>query len=451
MRCPHAHARIVDIDVTDALDVDGRGRDLHLRGPARTPRRVASRCRCSSRTRRCTAAHRTRWPTARCTTSASRSSWWSPATVTSPRTRATGSGSSTSRCRPSSASRRARAAEHLVHEDVPGNVAAHMVQEVGDADAAIAAAPHTLELDLAIERSARCRWRARASRPLGRRRPVPAGVLLDPGVDLGAAAHRREARAAGRPGRGDRAGRRRRLRREDHAPVAGGDPGAVGGDAARAAGEVDRGPPRALHLLRPRARPGAPRPGRIRRRRPDARPGVRFWHDNGAYTPYGIIVPIITSTQLLGPYKPGAYRVEFHSLYTNTVIVTPYRGAGRPQGCSPWSARWTRSPRPRPGPRRGARAQLHPAGRDAVRPGADLPGRPAADLRLRQLPGVAGDAQGAGRLGRLRGRTATQARGRGPAGRHRARLLRRGHRRRAVRGRPRPGGDRRHAWWSRPG
>jgi len=60
---------------------------------------------------------------------------------------------------------------------------------------------------------------------------------------------------------------------------------------------------------------------------------VRFWHDNGAYTPYGIIVPIITSTQLLGPYKPAAYRVEFWSLYTNTVIVTPYRGAGRPQGC----------------------------------------------------------------------------------------------------------------------
>ena len=59
---------------------------------------------------------------------------------------------------------------------------------------------------------------------------------------------------------------------------------------------------------------------------------VQFWHDNGAYTPYGLIVPIITSTQLLGPYKPGAYKVVFESLYTNTVIVTPYRGAGRPQG-----------------------------------------------------------------------------------------------------------------------
>ncbi|HEV8373258.1 MAG TPA: molybdopterin cofactor-binding domain-containing protein, partial [Actinomycetota bacterium] len=45
-------------------------------------------------------------------------------------------------------------AEHAVHDDVPDNVAAHMVQEVGDARAAIAAAPHRLELDLEIERSA---------------------------------------------------------------------------------------------------------------------------------------------------------------------------------------------------------------------------------------------------------------------------------------------------------
>jgi carbon-monoxide dehydrogenase large subunit len=59
---------------------------------------------------------------------------------------------------------------------------------------------------------------------------------------------------------------------------------------------------------------------------------VEFWHDHGAYTPYGLIVPIITSTQLLGPYKPEVYSVTFESLYTNTVIVTPYRGAGRPQG-----------------------------------------------------------------------------------------------------------------------
>ena len=43
---------------------------------------------------------------------------------------------------------------------------------------------------------------------------------------------------------------------------------------------------------------------------------VEFWHDHGAYTPYGLIVPIITSTQLLGPYKPrrlpGRLRVALH-------------------------------------------------------------------------------------------------------------------------------------------
>jgi carbon-monoxide dehydrogenase large subunit len=58
----------------------------------------------------------------------------------------------------------------------------------------------------------------------------------------------------------------------------------------------------------------------------------RFVHDAGAYTPYGIIVPIITSTQLPGPYRIRHYHVEFDVLYTNRVQTTPYRGAGRPHG-----------------------------------------------------------------------------------------------------------------------
>ena len=48
----------------------------------------------------------------------------------------------------------ARDAERLVHDDVPGNLAARQTQQNGDAPAAIAAAPHTLSLDLTIERSA---------------------------------------------------------------------------------------------------------------------------------------------------------------------------------------------------------------------------------------------------------------------------------------------------------
>jgi aerobic carbon-monoxide dehydrogenase large subunit len=58
----------------------------------------------------------------------------------------------------------------------------------------------------------------------------------------------------------------------------------------------------------------------------------RFIHDAGAYTPYGIVVPIITSTQLPGPYRLPNYAVEFEVAYTNTAMVTPYRGAGRPHG-----------------------------------------------------------------------------------------------------------------------
>ncbi|MDQ2744158.1 MAG: aerobic carbon-monoxide dehydrogenase large subunit [Chloroflexota bacterium] len=58
-----------------------------------------------------------------------------------------------------------------------------------------------------------------------------------------------------------------------------------------------------------------------------------FLHDTGAYTPYGIVVSIVTSTQLPGPYRLPNYRSEARTIYTNKVPVTPYRGAGRPHGC----------------------------------------------------------------------------------------------------------------------
>src|SRR5262249_4202063 len=48
----------------------------------------------------------------------------------------------------------ARTADHLVHSDVPGNVAGHLAQRNGDAAAAMEAAPPRLDLDLYIERSA---------------------------------------------------------------------------------------------------------------------------------------------------------------------------------------------------------------------------------------------------------------------------------------------------------
>jgi len=58
-----------------------------------------------------------------------------------------------------------------------------------------------------------------------------------------------------------------------------------------------------------------------------------FIHDTGAYTPYGMVVPIITATQLPGPYGVPNYRSDFTVVYTNTPCVSPYRGAGRPHAC----------------------------------------------------------------------------------------------------------------------
>ena len=225
----------------------------------------------------------------------------------------------------------ARQADHLVHPDVPGNLAANEVQEHGDAAAAIRAAPHVLELDLDIERS--------ASTPLEGR-----GVL----AVWEAQAGRLRMWTSTQTSTGVRAAVAARL---DLAladvdvitPDVGGGFGVkivhpwpeevLVPWAARLLGQpVKFTEDRREHFIasaHERAQHhhvtvGFDDEGRL------LGMSVRFWHDNGAYVPYGLIVPIVTSTQMLGPYKPGAFRVEFDSLYTNTVIVTPYRGAGRP-------------------------------------------------------------------------------------------------------------------------
>jgi carbon-monoxide dehydrogenase large subunit len=58
----------------------------------------------------------------------------------------------------------------------------------------------------------------------------------------------------------------------------------------------------------------------------------RFLHDTGAYDPYGLTVPLNSQCTLLGPYRVPAYDSEFTAVFTNKPIVTPYRGAGRQHG-----------------------------------------------------------------------------------------------------------------------
>jgi aerobic carbon-monoxide dehydrogenase large subunit len=225
-------------------------------------------------------------------------------------------------------------ASHAVHPDVPDNVAAHMVQAVGDAPAAIDAAPYTVELSLHVERS--------ASTPLEGKGVYARWDADDRSLRVYSSTQTstsvRFALAAKLNIPVDRV--------EVVTPDVGGGFGVkimhpwpeevlVPWAAMRLGREVKWVEDRREHFIssaHERAqehtvRIGFDDEGRV------LGLDVRFLHDNGAYTPYGIIVPIITSTQLLGPYRLGSYRVEFHSLYTNTVVVTPYRGAGRVHGC----------------------------------------------------------------------------------------------------------------------
>ncbi|MBT3172482.1 MAG: xanthine dehydrogenase family protein molybdopterin-binding subunit, partial [Rhodospirillaceae bacterium] len=58
-----------------------------------------------------------------------------------------------------------------------------------------------------------------------------------------------------------------------------------------------------------------------------------FLHDTGAFIPYGIAIAQVASTSIAGPYRVPNIWVEFKAVYTPTVLVTPYRGCGRPQAC----------------------------------------------------------------------------------------------------------------------
>jgi aerobic carbon-monoxide dehydrogenase large subunit len=57
-----------------------------------------------------------------------------------------------------------------------------------------------------------------------------------------------------------------------------------------------------------------------------------FLHDTGAYDPYGLTVPLNTQSHAMGAYDIANYHSELKVVFTNRPIVSPVRGAGRPQG-----------------------------------------------------------------------------------------------------------------------
>ncbi|HEY3084368.1 MAG TPA: xanthine dehydrogenase family protein molybdopterin-binding subunit, partial [Candidatus Dormibacteraeota bacterium] len=225
-------------------------------------------------------------------------------------------------------------AEDLVHDDVPGNVAAEMLQEKGDVDAALKAAPHRKHLRLRYERGAASPMEGRAvwaRWSAGDRRLLVYDSTQSPTSIRGGLAV-----LFGLP--------------ESNVEVIAPD---VGGGF---------GPKIMLfypdELLVPYAAMQLGRPVKWTEDRQEHFTAVNqersqvhevdvgfdgegrvialsddFIHDGGAYTPYGIILPIISAAQLPGPYRISNYRVRFRDLYTNAVPTSPYRGAGRPHAC----------------------------------------------------------------------------------------------------------------------
>ena len=219
----------------------------------------------------------------------------------------------------------------LVHADVPGNVAAHLVQTVGDPDAVFASAPHILRETMHMDRGAAmpmecrgvlARWDAHEGMLtcwISTQGPIPIRN------GLAAIFHLPEHKV------------------RVIAPDVG---GGFGTKIMMFYPEEILTPFAAIQLGRPVKWIEDRREHFISANQErdqlheveyafDEQGTLlavrdRFLHDTGAYTPYGIIVPIITACTLPGPYRLKHYFSEFTVQYTNKVPVSPYRGAGRP-------------------------------------------------------------------------------------------------------------------------
>jgi aerobic carbon-monoxide dehydrogenase large subunit len=332
VRSPHAHARITGIDVDDALEVDGlvaiyTHEDLPPTLQARLPVLIPHPTLTHARTQHVLATDEVNHVGEAIVAVVARDRYAAEDAVERIRV--------DYEVLPAVVGPElALTSDASVHDDIPGNVAADMTQTIGDPDAAIAGAPHVLELRLEIERS--------ASTPLETRGvhahfdPHEHRLLVHSSTQAPTSVRAAIASLLDLPF-GDV---------EVVCPDIGGGFGVkimhpwpeellVPWASMLLGHDVKFTEDRREHFISANhergqvhdVRVGFDDDGRI------LGMTVDFVHDHGAYIPYGLIVPIITSTQLLGPYRMTDYRVRFRSVYTNTTPVSPYRGAGRPQGC----------------------------------------------------------------------------------------------------------------------
>ncbi|MFN8635404.1 MAG: aerobic carbon-monoxide dehydrogenase large subunit [Chloroflexota bacterium] len=222
----------------------------------------------------------------------------------------------------------------LVHTDVPDNVAARFTQVVGDPDAAFANAAHVFRERLHVERSCGSPIEARGVVAVYDRRQGTLQVWDSTQAPLtiknGLAA------MLGLP----------ELKVDVIAPDVGGGFGTkilmffpeevlVPWAAMQLGRPVKWTEDRREHFISASQERGQLHETEIAVDADGRILGLRdaLIHDSGAYTPYGMVTPLITATQLPGPYKVPNYRSEITVVYTNTPSVTPYRGAGRPHAC----------------------------------------------------------------------------------------------------------------------
>ena len=223
---------------------------------------------------------------------------------------------------------------HLVHADVPGNVAAQFVQESGDAAAAFAKAEHITKIRVRVDRSTaapmECRAVAarwdRVSGELSVWDGTQAPISIRGGIAALFGLDEDKVRVVA-PDVGGGFGQKVMLFHPDEILV------------PMAAMQLDR----PVKFIEDRTENfigsnqertqihelelAATRDGEVL--------GLRdfFLHETGAFIPYGIAVAQVASTSIAGPYRIPNISVEFKAIYTPTVPVSPYRGCGRPHAC----------------------------------------------------------------------------------------------------------------------
>jgi carbon-monoxide dehydrogenase large subunit len=224
--------------------------------------------------------------------------------------------------------------QRLVHDDVPDNVAARLEQVVGDPQAAFAQAAHVFEERLFIERS--------CGSPIETRGVV---AVFDPYQESLTVWDATQAPLTIKNGLANMLGLPE-FKVQVIAPDVGGGFGTkimmffaeevlVPWAAIRLRRPVKWTEDRREHFISANQERGQQHTVRVATDAEGRILGLdsEFVHDTGAYTPYGMVVPIITVTQMPGPYKVANYRSAFTVVYTNTPCVSPYRGAGRPHAC----------------------------------------------------------------------------------------------------------------------